>query len=457
MKSTTKYISAAFAMILGAGCSFFGSQSANYCDDAAFNNCMNLVDAPIDGPSTGCVADPGKCTGATLVCEPGADVCVECTTANAAACVGMEPVCGMDNSCRGCTEHSECASAVCLPDGSCAAESDVAYVDGGVGAGTTCTKAAPCKTVTAAVAPSVGKAIVKVTGTVVETSRIVIGSPTVKTVIGAPGAKISGSTTMVILEARGGANVIVADLEIGSTQGFEASACVLLPPGETVTVRLLRSTVRKCTVGVNVLSGTAIVDRSTITLNGAGIQQSSGGTVTVTGATVTANDRGGVSIANSTFKLVNNFIASNGNSDNVTGSSFGGVSLDSASATNQFDQNTVVYNHQKSIAVGAAGVTCLVTNFAAARNIISSNNAGLTFGPQTAGGCTFPNSYVMSDGEANTLGFVNINTLNFHLTAASPATVRDVAGLTTCPGNDIDGEARPFNALCDLGADEYKP
>ena len=46
---------------------------------------------------------------------------------------------------------------------------------------------------------------------------------------------------------------------------------------------------------------------------------------------------------------------------------------------------------------------------------------------------------------------------NFHLTAASPATVRDVAGLTTCPGNDIDGEARPFNALCDLGADKFKP
>ena len=53
--------------------------------------------------------------------------------------------------------------------------------------------------------------------------------------------------------------------------------------------------------------------------------------------------------------------------------------------------------------------------------------------------------------------FENVVTLNFHLTAASTGTVRDVLGLTTCPGNDIDGEARPFNVLCDLGADEYKP
>ena len=129
-----------------------------------------LVDAPVDGPPTGCVADPGKCTVGTLVCEPVKDVCVECTAANAAACMGMEPVCGMDNSCRGCTEHSECASAVCLPDGSCAAETDVAYVTGGSGTGTTCTKAAPCATVTAALATP--KATIKVTGAVVESTKL---------------------------------------------------------------------------------------------------------------------------------------------------------------------------------------------------------------------------------------------------------------------------------------------
>ena len=142
---TTKYISAFFALALGAGCSFFSSQSSNYCEDAPNNNCMDQLDARSDGPATGCKAAPDKCTGATAVCDPVADVCVECLPGSAAACVGVEPVCSADNTCRGCTAHSECASAVCLPDGSCAAESDVAYVDGTAGAGAACTLAAPCR------------------------------------------------------------------------------------------------------------------------------------------------------------------------------------------------------------------------------------------------------------------------------------------------------------------------
>ena len=55
------------------------------------------------------------------------------------------------------------------------------------------------------------------------------------------------------------------------------------------------------------------------------------------------------------------------------------------------------------------------------------------------------------------LKFVSLSApLDLHLTAASPATVRDVAGVTACSGPDIDGDLRPQGGLCDFGADENK-
>ena len=59
-------------------------------------------------------------------------------------------------------------------------------------------------------------------------------------------------------------------------------------------------------------------------------------------------------------------------------------------------------------------------------------------------GCADVESYTVAGTGVNDLNFVGIAPapLNFHLTAVSPATVRDVAGLTTCPGGDIDGGRR---------------
>ena len=43
------------------------------------NNPGDATDARIDGPPTGCNADPGKCTGATAVCDTTNDVCAVAT------------------------------------------------------------------------------------------------------------------------------------------------------------------------------------------------------------------------------------------------------------------------------------------------------------------------------------------------------------------------------------------
>ena len=45
---------------------------------------------------------------------------------------------------------------------------------------------------------------------------------------------------------------------------------------------------------------------------------------------------------------------------------------------------------------------------------------------------------------------------DYHLTAVSPAEVRDVAGVVCTGLTDYDGDARPQGTACDLGADEHK-
>ncbi len=401
--------------------------NSNYCEGAPHSNCKDLVDAPIDGPPTGCKAMPSLCTGTTPACDMVADKCVECTVASHDLCTGAEPVCGTEQACRGCTAHSECASEVCLPDGSCAAEGDVAYVNGGAGTGTACTYTAPCKTLTAAIGTP--KSIVKVKGML--NDRVSVGR-TVKIFADTDG-ELRSTSNGPLLTTTGAAIVEIYDLTIADASGANVGYGVQV--GANTTLTLTRGKVIGC--------------------REAGIT-ASGGTVIVSGATITGNKGGGISVANGSFKLTNNVIAENGDAS-AGGSTFGGVSLTSTANDNVFEQNTVVFNHSL---IGNPGASCsAVAAFHGRRNIITSNNLGLTFPASQSVGCADIESYTAAGTSSNDLHFAAIAPapINFHLTAASPATVRDVAGLTTCSGRDIDGDPRPLNTLCDIGADEFKP
>ena len=149
-------------------------------------------------------------------------------------------------------------------------------------------------------------------------------------------------------------------------------------------------------------------------------------------------------------------IADNGTAGNQ-GSDIGGVKVSSSMGGNVFDQNTVVHNRTRQIASDAAGVHCTVANFTASRNLITNNVRETSYEVQTQGACVFAQSFTEPGNGTNALKFVNPSQANYHLTAESPATVRDVAGVTNCSGVDIDGDARPQGTACDVGADEYKP
>ncbi len=100
----------------------------------------------VDQECVPCTNASADCTGAPDgdVCDPGSGACVECVADGEGECSGMTPICGDDNVCTGCTEHTQCpGDAACnLFDGNCFPDDAVLYVNNlgpscpGQGAGT---------------------------------------------------------------------------------------------------------------------------------------------------------------------------------------------------------------------------------------------------------------------------------------------------------------------------------
>jgi hypothetical protein len=102
-----------------------------------------------------CASDPECNTELQLpyCVKTGAETgrCVECVSP--ADCSDATPVCNPLGVCRICVEHSECASGVCDPSGTCVAEGEIVYALAQTGnSNATCgTLADPCLRVTTAV------------------------------------------------------------------------------------------------------------------------------------------------------------------------------------------------------------------------------------------------------------------------------------------------------------------
>ena len=113
-----------------------------------------------------CVSN-ASCMAPTAVCDlQGSRMCVQCIAPDqVAACTGTTPTCGADHACHACSNHEDCPlSAACLPDGSCALTTDVAYVDPAHGGGIMCTSSMPCKKVSDALATP--RPYIKLIGTI---------------------------------------------------------------------------------------------------------------------------------------------------------------------------------------------------------------------------------------------------------------------------------------------------
>jgi hypothetical protein len=448
-----------FIVVVGflTGC---GSVSAKPDPDAAV-----VVDQEM-----GCTMNAQCTTSSKPVCDTAGMVCVACTSSDIGACTGTTPVCGSTNTCQACSAHSECASTVCLPDGSCGAETSVAFVDAATGTGTSCTRAMPCAQMSAALATN--HPYIKVSGTLNEAVTLTNRNVTF---LAEPGA-ILKNTSGNGLTLTGSSHVEIYDLQISNS-----GTGINIPTGTTVSLFLSRAKVQNnANGGIVQESGTLTVSKSTIASNtGAGGIFSHDTTVSVVGSTLSSNSggegiiyyggslsvsrstfvnniNGGLSLGSTgTFAIVGNVFFGNGTTTSTTG----GVKINTdQNAGNRLELNTFIGNRTNTST--ASAIQCTAGTFTARSNIMSGN-MGAT--DQFSGTCL--HAYSISRPGAVPAGtgniasdplFVDAATGNVHLQAGSPARgagdpASDLAGIAAL---DIDGDMRATPP--DMGADQFK-
>lgn len=376
---------------------------------------------PCSPPDSNCTANTDCTTPGTSVCDVTAKQCVQCTASDHAACSGTAPVCGADNACRACAAHSECASDACsFADGSCVAETDVAYADSASGTNnTTCDRATPCTSLVAALAT--GRHFVRFRGMIDE--AVVLGDGRVATILADSGATLTHSGDDAVLTVTGnGTSLTVYDLTIsGNTM---AGGGVVVPKtGGAPTLSLINTTITNhAAQGISVEAGAFTLARSAISRN-------LGGGVVIDGS--------------ATFFMVGNTFFLNGGLTSTTGA----VRITAKqSQLNRLDFNSF-FNNAKQGTGGAVSCDAGIM-FTASNNIIY--NPALVADP-TTGSCTYaysliqpgtvpPNAHNLS-GDPE---FVDTTMGDLHLLPGSPAfqaadPAADVSGLAL---HDIDGKPR---------------
>lgn len=417
----------AFAGTLGAGCE---KQSKLYCGKhpTDLENC-GFLDAGIDARPT-CTTDP-DCAGspAAPFCEPNTHYCVECYLPEHCAMAGTEQYCDLDRfSCTSCVAHANCASKACLPSGECGEEAAIAYVDPAAPAGNTeCTLQDKCSTIAAALVTK--RPFIKLQGDIVEAVPAI--NTTAVTLLAEPGTTLTRPNGGVVLAIAMGSEVAIYDLAI--TGNDDKGITV-----DKSTLRLVRSSITGCNHkdrrAIEAKGSTLIVSRSSIHGN-------TGGGITTDSAT--------------TFNITNTFIVRNGADD----ATVGGASLGAASSgLNRFEMNTVVDNRVTATA-NAGGLHC-AASLPAPNNVVARNYAGGLTGLANSnrpgiGGCSLDKSIVATD--ITPYRFVmpeGTGPWDYHL---QPGSSLIDSGFPSDLTTDIDGDARPYSAMVDLGADEYAP
>ncbi len=388
-----------------------------------------------------------------MVCDiEGDKTCVECLpNGDVSACAGTTPVCDTSRSCRACKQHSDCASDACLPDGSCAMESQVVYLKEG-GQGSACSRTAPCGSYDTAVALLASqRPILRISGSISNAEVSFNGGRL--TFLGdnagssLQGGGTSGARSMLTLST--GARLEIYDVALRNSrdEGIVVTG--------TSSVTLVRSSVEGAMKEGILSDGRVVLLQSAVIgskdANRRGINARNGELV-IDRSRIATNEGGGVLVGDGAkFTVTNSFLVGN--------KTAGAFSTINPNDDSKIEFNTVVDNAGAGGSTAAGGIVCDDNNVSARYNILYRNTGGTGGGVQRLGNCVFTGSFEMAAGAADdTLKFKSetSNPKDYHLTAASPSSVRAVAGVV-CDGlKDFDGDERPQGAGCDLGADEVK-
>jgi hypothetical protein len=349
-------------------------------------------------------------------------------------------------------------STVCMPDGTCALSSDVAYVDGSIGIDNSpCTKDLPCTRIDKA---ATAKQIVKIAGTVTNRCSLTTGS--VK-ILAEPGAKLEPSDNGIAFEIKGDSKIEVYDLQISNAKQNGSSGVVL---ADTADLSLTRVTVRDNPGnGISTTStGQLTCTRCLLASNGLRGIDASMGTIVITQSTIAENTSGGIQVRGpGAFHIVNNFVFHNGQSAGKAAASGISIQVDAqqaGAAANELDFNSISHNTAQEV---EQGVQCNSgTPLIASNNIIWGNGSTTKLVQVNNGsGCNYRFSDIgqipvvdVSDINVNP-AFQDEGAGNLHLTKDSMVRGKADPGLVPSgmAAQDIDGEAR--SAPADMGADQF--
>ena len=420
-------------LLIATSLLFAACQNPNYCAGNPDHNCNETGDggAGSDGResiscvNTGCVG-----SSAGSVCDVDTKACVQCTVADHSACSLTAPVCKMD-ACVACTANADCsASNTCLPDGSCAAATDVAYVNAAMNGD--CSQASPCHTIGTAI--NTPKSIIRVTGLTSENFSVnrnltIIGDHDSDNRI-TSGTTYAASAGESLVTVSGAANLTMVDIALDGTGTAPSTMANGLYSSSTGAVELTHCSIKNTTqYGVTSIAGTVKLHRTMIALNKVA----------------------GLYLSTTTFAIDNSFIVHNGDTTNTA---FGGVALAFSHGTLAY--STIARNLGQS--AGAKGVVCSNTSASAFNsNILNGNSNGPYSGDCTWTYSEFDSLTTAPSGAGNILTaplFIDFNGDNFHLQANSPG--QNVGDPTTTLKLDFDGQQRPLGSGPDIGADEVQ-
>jgi hypothetical protein len=390
-------------------------------------NCAVIVgdrctDIPPEGES--CMTS-NDCASPSGVCDiAGTGQCVQCTPDHAAACTASTPVCGSDRRCRACVAHSECSlSHVCLPDGTCAAERDIAYVDPDGTDNTDCFQSKACVRVAAALATQ--RPYVKFHGTIDES--VIVNHRRSVTFLADLGATLTwtgGGSQPVLTVQDDGTSLAVYDLTIADALDTTTVGVEIPPDSGDPSLTLMRVTIANNPGGGIVVSG---------------------GRLWLAQSFVRDNLGGGIIVSSpASFEIIGNVFIDNG----ATTSPVGAIAISTVAATtNRLDFNSV-YRNASQDGIGAA-IRCVAGPFTARDNILYQNGNTMNH-EQVSGTCAHEYSLVqpgtLPPGTGNLAAdplFQDARGGNLHLQPGTPVRTADPGpDLTGLAAQDLDGHSR---------------
>lgn len=406
------------------------------------------------GIDAGLCTQDEQCTNSAPVCDITRSMCVPCMQGKVGACGGATPVCGVDEACHPCAMDAECASQICLPDGSCASPIDVLYVSPTGSPLATCMPDDHCSLARALALIDGTKSTIRLDPAHYNLPATVVLSSDLHLVGRGAILDRTAADSGAVLSVAAGTHI---SLDYVTVMGGDGDG------GDGIDCFRATLTLREVTIQSNAGSGItgsqcqlAVSHAQLLNNQGYGIADTQSDVVLVR-SLIAGNAFVGLNLSSqTTYDIENNVIVKNGGPNGGGGVSLtalGGPAGRHVFAFNTVSQNQGAFGNVSGVACDqVAGVP-----FAMTSNLVV-NNAGPT---QVIGGaCAWTYSDIFPgpvSGTGNLSSdplFVDPAHNNFHLQLASP--VRDAADPAATLAVDIDGDARPQGAGRDMGADEIK-